>query len=756
MAFEHPHSFPTVPASLSAGDHGMHDYYAEKDFTRDAPHTDPQITPYLGLRARLSQIWINRWTVLLFLILVRLLIAVADLDGGVGRAKGEALEACTSVESAASSMVSMPHYMSRGVNELAASGVEKAVRGLRSMLFLTITGVEELVVFFINMLTSTYLCLITLVVSGSLRAALAIIEDANDFLNKTLGDIGRGVKKGVEGFSNDLNKFTGALNSVPQIFGGGKGGIPKINLDDDLDKLDNVQLPASINEGLDKLNDSIPNFAEVQNFTNNALRFPFEQVKKLINESLGVFEFNRSLLPVPQKEKLNFCSTNNGISDFFDGIAGTLNTARRTFIGVLVVAAILVCIPMAYVEIRRWRKLKERAVIVRDHAKDPQDVVYTVSRPYTSNVGIKFASKFESSKKQDLARWVIAYATTTPALLLLSLAITGLLACLMQYILLKTLQKEVPKLAAEIGDFAGKVVDSLDNASAYWATGTNNAIASTSKDINKDVSGWVNTTTDAMNDTLNVFIDETTKVMNKTFGGTILYDPVKEVFNCLIGLKVAGIQKGLTWVHDHAHTDFPLMANNTFSLGHAASIADDNKDPAHTSSAESFFADPETETTDKITRAIDKVVRHFEKGIFIETLISISLLLLWFVNLFLGTGRAIFLLSKRDRVRAEGAPHVFPGNDIPMTDVPRGPAPAYEPPALAPANTRDQERNNPFADFNSTSTRRGHGERDAGDGEGEWQDQKVGYAGLRAPEVTHTHPGNMRRSEYATMEKGCI
>ncbi|KAL8768340.1 MAG: hypothetical protein Q9209_005374 [Squamulea sp. 1 TL-2023] len=744
MALEHPRSFPVVPPSLSAGEHGMHGYYATQDIVRDTPHSDPRITPYLGLRARLSQIWINRWTILLFLILVRLLIAIAGLNGGISSARSEALSACTGVESAASSMASMPHYMSRGVNELAASGIEKAVRGLQSMLFMTITGVEELVVFFINMLTSTYLCLITLVVSGSLRAALKIIEDAEGFLNKTIGDIGRNIHKGIDGFSNDLNKFTGALNSVPQLFGGEKGGIPKLNLDDDLDKLDNIKLPASINQGLDKLNDSIPTFTEVQNFTNNALRFPFEQVKKLINESLGVYEFNRSLLPIPQKEKLNFCSTDNGITDFFDGVAGSINAARRIFIGVLVVAAILVCIPMTYVEIRRWRKLKERAGIVHNHAKDPQDVVYTVSRPYTSNVGIKLASKVNSTKKQDLIRWVIAYATTTPALLLLSLAVTGLIACLCQYILLKTLQKEVPKLAAEIGDFAGKVVDSLNNASAQWALGTNKAISSTSKDINQNVFGWVNTTTDAMNHTLNVFIDETTKVLNKTFGGTILYDPIQEVFNCLIGLKVAGIQKGLTWVHDHAHIDFPLLANNTFSLGAAASLADDNKDPAHISKAESFFADPETETTDRITAAIEKVVKHFKNGIRTEALISVALLLLWFVNLFLGTGRALYLLAKRDKVRGEGAP-TFAG-DIPMGEVsqmPRGPAPAYEPPAR-------EDNRNPFSDF--ASTRRRGDESD--DGQGEWQDRKLGFAGLREPEVTV--PAHARRSEYATVEKNSI
>ena len=716
----------------------MPNYYTVPDTSRSAPHTVPEITPYLGLRARLSQIWINRWTILLFLILVRLLFAIADLHGGLGSARSEALSACSGVESIGSSLASMPHYMSKGINEMAASGVEKAVRGLQSMLFMSITGVEELVVFFINMLTSTYLCLITLVVSGSLHVALKVIEDAEGFLNKTLGDIGKDIHKGVDGFQDDLNKFTGLLNSVPQVFGGKKGGIPKLNIDDSLDKLDHLQLPASLNQDLDKLNDSIPTFSEVQNFTDNAIRFPFEEVKKLLNESLGVFEFNRTLLPIPQKEKLNFCSTNNGISDFFDGVADTINLARRVFIGVLVVAAILVCIPMTYMEIRRWRRLKERAGIVRDHAKDPQDVVYTVSRPYTAKFGIDLASRVNSSKKQDLIRWVVAYATTTPALLLLSLAITGLLACLFQFILLKSLEKEVPKLAAEVGDFAGKVVDSLNNASEHWATGTNKVIADTNSDINHDVFSWVNTTTGAMNDTLNVFIEQTTNVLNKTFGGTVLYDPIHEVFNCLIGLKVAGIQKGLTWVHDHAHIDFPLLANDTFSLGAAASLADDDPDPNHTSKAESFLSDPKDQTTDKITAAIGKLVQHFENGIRTEALISTSLLLLWILNLFLGTGRAMYLLlAKRDKVRGEGGPS-FAG-DVPLREVPpSGPAPAYEPPAAV----EEEHGRNPFAAFSAARRR----ESD----EGEWQDRKLGFAGLRQPEVARGHE---RQSEYGMVEK---
>ena len=423
---QHTTAFPAVPPSLSAGGHGIRDYYnTARDASRPASHTVPRITPYLGLRSRLSQVWINRWTVLLFLILVRILLAISGLHHDLDSAKTEALSACSGVESMGSAMASMPHYMSQGVNELAATGVEKAVNGLMSMLLLSITAVEEIVVFYINLLTSTYVCLITLVVSGSLHAAIKVAEDVTDFLNKTLGDIGTNIHKGIDGFQDDLNKFTSALNSVPKIFGS-QSTIPKLNVDSDLDKLNNLKLPSTIDEGLQKLNNSIPTFAEVQNFTNTAIRFPFEEVKKLANKSMTTFKFNRSAFPVPQKEQLTFCSDNHGIADFFHGLADVANLARRIFIGVLVVLAILVCVPMAWREIQRWRTMQQRAKIIGDGSYEPLDVIYIASRPYTAAAGIKVSSRFASTKMQNLARWVVAYATSTPALLVLSLGITGL------------------------------------------------------------------------------------------------------------------------------------------------------------------------------------------------------------------------------------------------------------------------------------------------------------------------------------------
>ncbi|MCJ1288612.1 plasma membrane fusion protein prm1 [Xylographa carneopallida] len=734
-----PHVFPSVPPILSAGD-GMRDYYIGQDALREKPHTLPNITPYLGLRARLSQVWLNRWTILLLLVLARTLIAVTGLHNDLATAEREAMSACTGVEDMGSALASMPHYLAAGVNDLAATGVEKAVNGLMSMLLLTITGVEEIVVFYINMLTSTYLCLITLAVSGSLHVAVQVAEDVTNFLNKTLGAIGADITKSVNGFESDLNAFIANLDSIPTFFGGHAMSIPNLNINGTLEQLNNIQLPATIDEGLNKLNASIPSFAQVNNFTNNAIRLPFEDVKTLINNSLGVYHFDRSVFPVPQREQLTFCSDNNGISDFFQDLSDIADLARKIFLAVIIVAAILVCVPMAYRDIMQWRTMQKRAQVVRDRAIDPLDIIYIASRPYTATAGIKAADKMGSTRRQILTRWVIAYATSPAALFIFSLAIAGLFSCLCQYILLRVIEKEVPALINEVDGFADKVIASLENSSNNWADGVNHAIVTTNNNINQDVFGWVNTTTGALNDTLNVFVDGVTDALNTTFGGTVLYGPITEVFNCLIGLKIAGIQKGLDWVSDHAHVDFPLFANDTFSLGAAASIAGNS---SSSNGTDSFLANPGASTSDAISDTVTTVTTHLADAIRTEALIATTLLALWLLVVFLGLARALFLAAKRDKPRAEGGPSY--AGDIELEPPRRAHSVAHQPPAY-----EDPHPASPAARFAG----RGERPRDANpfDDENAWQDQKLGFAGERAPAGRVVPVRGMRGSEYGDIE----
>jgi len=695
--------------STVAGDHTLQ----EKSKSTAAPtftQNNTGITPYLGLQARLSQVWINKWTVLLLLVLVRTLFTVESLHHGVRDAKVEALSACEKVESMGSALASMPHYMAQGVNELTASSIDKAVHGLLTMLTLSATGVEEIVVFVINTLTQTYLCLITLAVSGGLHVAVNVAEDVTSFLNKTIADVGTGITHDFNSFQSEMNKFTQILNKFPQLFGT-DATIPQLNINGSLDGLSHITLPASINQGLDKLNSSIPTFADVNNITQIALRLPFEEVKKLLNDTYGGYALNRSLFPVPQKEAITFCTDNDDIDKFFEKIYDVGVAAKRIALAVLLILATIACVPMAYREFRRQRSNHNRAQIISKDNCDPMDAVYIVSRPYTATAGLSLADHVSDTRRKTIIRWTFAYATTVPALFVLSLGLAALFSCLCQFLIVRAVQQEVPELAYDVGQFAAKVVDKVNDASAHWSNGTNQVIVNMNNDLNKDVFHYVNVTTTALNNTLNVFVDETIKVLNTTFGGTVLYQPITEVFNCLIGLKIAGIEKALTWAQDHAYADFPLLPNNTFSLGAAASAT-------NSSSASALLSNPAQSATDSVTTAVNWLITKMLSAIRQEAIIAGCLVLVYLLIVLIGIFRAIYLLMtphkdeyKRDSKPMElrdlepsAAPSTPPlrpfvlGAANPFTDSP----PHYVSPMRAPPGGKNNN-----ADFNAANTYRG-------------------------------------------------
>lgn len=717
-----PPSYPAVPRSLHTGNDSFEMNTYERKATANRPaYTIPEIAPYLGLRARLSQIWLNKWTILILLIICRLLLATKDINSQINSAKTEALSACTSVENVGSAMASMPHYLSGGVNAMAADGITHAVNGLMDMITLAITVMEEVILFYINMLTSTYVCLITFAVAGSLHAAIDIIEGVADFMNSSISSVTGEIASDISTFTNGLNKFLDAID----LFN--IGDAPKIDLTSQLNSLTHITIdPTKLDAGLSTLNSSIPDFAEVQNFTNAAIRFPFETIKQFINSSLPAYKFDGSIFPVAEKQALTFCSDNQAINNFFGGLLATVIKTRTIVIVLLALAAVAVCIPMAYRERRRFIQQKDRASLFQA-SYDPMDVIYLASRPMTGSAGVRMASWFQQDKTRILVRWWVAYSTTIPALFVLALGVAGLLSCLCQFIVLKMIEKEVPALANEVGDFAGVVVTALNNASTAWAVGANQVIGTANVNVNNDVFGWVNTSTTAINNTLTVFSDEMVSALNFTFGGTILYDPIMEVMNCLIGLKIAGIQKGLTWVHDNAHVTFPEFNPNVFSLGAAASIA------SNSSSTDSFLSSPGDVASDGITSSIVKLTDKLTEQVYTEAVISACLVALWAFVVLMGLVRILFAMFRREKTRGEGGNAYTGQNRVSIT--PRSP-------------NRGVAANSGFPNFGSQVVESRHEASDpwmgGGAGSGDLGDEKL--RSVRRKEVGGSYSGGHERS----------
>jgi methyl-accepting chemotaxis protein len=678
--------FPRVPPSLNDHAQSAFEMVSRKQNNLDnitslRSTSAKQITPYLGLRSRLSQVWINRWTVLLLLVLAHFLLTIGSLNDNLAEAKVKALASCTKVEDVGSAFASMPHYLSVGVNQLTASSITHAVQALMTVLDMILTGIEQLILFVIGMMTDTYVCLITMVVHGGLNASAVAVEKTTDAVNKAID----GVADGIAGSAGDIQSVIDKIydvadkagnifdkgkddagNAVDQAKKGGEDLLNGIGLRRDLVSRDPVLhelilrdlLPAkpdlqkdivdkmnelkSINidtsgfvQGLDNLNDKLPTFDDIKNLTGQAVSLPFNLIRQQIDEAYGNWKFNDSVFPVAEKESLSFCSDNNGLTKFFDSLFKIVYDAKIAAIVILALLAIAACVPMYILEKRRWRRQNESAA----QAVDILDYGYIYSSPLTARTGLAISSKFDDKNKarKVMVRWFIAYATSLPALFVLSLALAGFFACFWQVILLKTIEKEVPALSQQVGDFAGDVVKSLTNVSQKWSDDANGVLTSYSTEINDDILGKVTNGTSAVNDTLNTFMEEIDKGINTVFGDTLFKDLATGVVRCLLGLKVEAVQKGLTWVHDHARVDFPMFPNDIFSVGANNSIGSD-------SHLTSFLASPSSVTSDEITGAVLHVTNWLHNQIIQEALISTGLLLVYILVVLLGMMRAMYVL----------------------------------------------------------------------------------------------------------------
>lgn len=634
---------PAVPASLN------HDSFELNNDTKAAylrHDTAGDITPYLGLRARLSQIWINRWTVLLLLVLARVLIQTANLNVDLADAKTKALSACTKVEDIGSAMASMPHYLSVGVNALAADGITKVINGFVDILMMILTGVEQLIMFVINMYVGTYACLIAAFIHGGLDVSISAVQDVTSYFNTQIDNIATSIDNDIASAQTAINNFISGIENVGSIFGA-NSKPPTIDISGDINNLKNIQIDDTKFVGdLIQLNSTIPTFDQVENLTQNAISIPFDMIKQLLNNSYAGYSFDQSIFPVADKESLSFCSNNSILNDFFQALFDIVATAKVAFIVALAVLAILACIPMTWLEIRRYRKQQRHARVFTKYGYDPMDVVYIASRPITATAGIHIASRF-SGKRQLLVRWVVAYGTSLPAIFVLSLALAGFFSCLCQFVLLKAVEKEAPALASEIGNFAGEIVTTLEDVSERWATDANNVILGLQNDINKDVLDYVVNATEAVNNTLNTFDNDIKDALGQFFNGSVLYDSVMDVFNCLVGRKIDDVEEGLTWVRNNAHVTLPLFPNDTFSLGANESITNDTQ-------LTSFLSSPSSVTTDDITSAVDYVINDLHNGIIQEALISCALLLVYIIVVLIGVIRSLSGMAVPGRARGDG------------------------------------------------------------------------------------------------------
>lgn len=145
--------------------------------TYDAHSATTSLTPYLQLPHLLSLTWLAYPILSLIFVAFRLQLSLASAQDAVLSAKDQLLTSCKAAEDAATSAASMPRYMALATNKQYADAINASMNAARAALVLSLTVMEAIINFIIDIYRSTFLCFLEFVVRGGLSILIGAVQE---------------------------------------------------------------------------------------------------------------------------------------------------------------------------------------------------------------------------------------------------------------------------------------------------------------------------------------------------------------------------------------------------------------------------------------------------------------------------------------------------------------------------------------------------------------------------------------------------
>lgn len=347
--------------------------------------------PYLNLKERLSQIWMNYYTISIVLVILKLLMLYKSLNNSLNNSKDTTIEVCENIETLLDKFLNNFNQLAiKTSNYLIIQTINTTYKLVLDSFELTLIIAEALILFMIDTTIGTYLCLIVSAIDTTVEVAtnatMAVIGVAND----TMIEFAQDLQGSLNIISKIVNSLIDAANSIKNFFTGGGGGddaksvnsgIKNINLT--ISSLQNWQIDSSINEKLTNLSNETPDFDDVQEELENFISIPFSSIKEKIslrkNKTYTVEDLQSYFLKETnlksQNNSLGFCNENTIelVNEFYKHVLQILKKTMKILIICILICLVISIIFEILVTVKNWRHLNEISDMIILEIKDTDD-----------------------------------------------------------------------------------------------------------------------------------------------------------------------------------------------------------------------------------------------------------------------------------------------------------------------------------------------------------------------------------------------
>jgi hypothetical protein len=608
------------------------------------------IRPYLNLWERVSQVWFNQWTLVLALMCIKLFIFKLSLVSSIDQISLASAAACTSVNEFGLSIAQYPNESVRQANNFVSRSIDMLELQHIQSLRLLISVVECLIVFWVEVLFGTYTCLVTALMNGTVDLAFDATDALISLVNLTLVAATTEIQKELKGIETIVKKLLSTIDKVKDFFNGGshddasREHVHRINLT--LSVLEDIRIPASVTDKIESVRSKVPTFST--NSTISYIEGGFQDIKSRIAAKPA----NTTVqpLPAPNFAPLQVCSpkTSEELNQAYQMAAKRICRISQRMMIALIILAIAVIVPMVVLECLKWKRQTEMMIEMRNTLALVPETAESLTKK-TSCAIYSTINKFDHKIVYYLIRifhagpscqWILSYVFSLRSVTLMFIGAAALITVGLQFLLMGVLISAMQGAATsdQVQDFQHQYRAALAEVAKNWTGETNSYITREEKAINNQLFGWVQSTTDHINGTIVVIVNDIGKGIS-FFKHTVFYKPVKSVIYCVIGRKLESIQHGLDWIHEHAVINLPRVSEDRIFQP----LRNQNSSSQNISMSS---------MTNLISNTADKIIASYKDALRIELYIAIAIISLWGFEVVMGLAYSVL---QRYRHRIDSA-----------------------------------------------------------------------------------------------------
>jgi hypothetical protein len=472
-------------------------------------------------------------------------------------------------------------------NQLITDTINGTMNDARAALILSLTVMEAIINFLIDIYRSTFLCFLELIVGGGLALLIAAVQEITAFLQSTLNTIVSGLQNDATSLNSAITTIVNELNKVNPF---GNINAPQFNVSS-LASLSSITIPTDFENALIQLNNSLPTVSSIKNSIESLVDTPFEAVKSDINSTFQGLVFDVSTLPVPAQNSVSFCDSLDTSS--VDDLGNDLLTITKICTIILILLLFALLAGHCALEWYKWYCLQTHLRRTREAWVSDPTTVYTGSasapsvtltnhnllmlqadaqHPLLTRIAHTLSAKLRLSPSQHIhLRWFLHYIFHAPALACFLIGFFGLLSVQVQLLAVGPLEaKYTAQAAASVQDLSStifaQVNSSMYNQSSSYAGTINARVETVQSSVNDGLFGWVNGTTTTLNTTLNNFYTDVQNIVASVFNGTVLENTAQDFVRCIIGSKVNALEEALTFLNENLNVDLPTVNETVLVL----------------------------------------------------------------------------------------------------------------------------------------------------------------------------------------------